>query len=120
MKDKLQYSMHVVSYFLWQYTDHENALDLWNCTKDIVKCLESDEINHLEDVMEIRSKSKYDYAYIRFVRNIAYRIYVFTNNKDSATNWHTAEKLIRNEEWVTELINLVHISRELKEKNSQT
>jgi hypothetical protein len=45
-------------------------------------------------------KGIYDYAYIAFVRHVAFRIYLYTNRPEAETNWFAAERLLGASEWL--------------------
>ena len=115
MKDGLQRSTQVVSYFLWEYTMHDNALDLWYCAEDIAFYAEQFDMTQDNVLHQIKYTGKYDYGYVEFIRNISYRIYVYTRCKDSQTNWFLAEDLIENKEWVNELANMSAIYRKIRQ-----
>ncbi len=97
----------VISYFLWEYTNHDNALGLWSCAEDIACHFEEYGLT-MEDFRIIRSLSKTDLNYIAFIRQIAYRIYVYTQNEDHILNWYVAERLIMNGEWCDAIIRVAN------------
>ena len=36
MKEEIFNCVKVLSYFLWEYTKHDNTLQLWCCSEDII------------------------------------------------------------------------------------
>jgi len=87
------------AYFLWEYTHVDNTLQLWYCAEDIACFLEQADILNESRLEAILALDVYDLGYIQFVRHIAYRIYIYTNNSDALFNWFTAERLLGNGEW---------------------
>lgn len=105
------------AYFLWEATNCENALTLWYCAEDIACYFERNDITDSASINIFKNRSKYDIAYINFVRNIAYRLFVYTNNTDAMSNWFAAERLLDNLEWCQATISIS--ARYLSEKSSQ-
>ena len=99
-------STKLAAYFLWQETRHENALDLWYCAEDIAWFLERHHMTDLQSLMEMRKKHKRDLGYIEFMRHIAYRVHIFTNEEDSLTNWYAGERLLANPEWCQAIVQV--------------
>ena len=104
----------VAAYFLWEYTNNENAMSLWYCAEDFGYHLETHHILTIEDLQNILKKGHDDFEYIYLVRNLAFRIYIYTNQEDSLTNWFTAEHLLSNEEWCSAMVNLANSYRQNK------
>lgn len=99
MKEKLFNSINVAAYFLWEYTQSDNALGLWYCAEDIANFLERNGVITHDKLSGILSSDKDDVNYVDFVRQIAYRIYFYTNDSDDRSNWFIAETLLNNYEW---------------------
>ncbi len=95
----------VIAYFLWEYTHSDNALGLWTCAEDIACHFEEFDLS-MDDFAYIKGLSKYDYNYISLLREIAYRIYVYTGNEDHIFNWFVAERLIENGEWCNAIVKV--------------
>ena len=72
MKEEIFNCVKVLSYFLWEYTKHDNTLQLWCCSEDIICFLAENDIKTKNDFMNIISLSKNDEIYKKFVRNIEY------------------------------------------------
>ena len=106
MRDRLYFDTKVVSYFLWEYTKFQNALDLWYCAEDMGFFLEKENMLTISDLQRVLQLDKTDMRYIRFVRHIAYRVHIFTNNSDALSNWFVAERLLSNGEWTEALIGV--------------
>lgn len=99
----------VTAYFLWEYTKHGNALNLWYCAEDMACYLERMGLSGIEKIKSIKLLGKYDMEYVAFIRHLAFRIYVYTQEEDSLTNWFAAEKLIDNEEWSHSITRMASI-----------
>lgn len=93
----------VVSYYLWEHTGCENALGLWYAAEDIAAFFEQTNILDTEMVNSIKRLGLGSEGYIWFVRNIAYRLYIYTNNHDDIANWYLAEQLLNNPAWLQNL-----------------
>jgi hypothetical protein len=109
MNNKLFAHTKLAAYFLWEYTGNDNTLKLWRCAEDIAEFLQSSGILSPDRVVSILRLGIYDLGYINFVRHIAYRIYIHTENEDSLANWFVAERLLSNAEWrqaVTDMANI--------------
>ncbi len=107
-------SVRVVSYFIWEYTSHENALSLWYCAEDMACFLEGKKILDPSFFRRFRTMDKNDQEYIDFVRHIAYRLFVYTGRHDRLANWFAAEKLICNHEWCVAICKTATIFEENK------
>jgi hypothetical protein len=99
MNTKLFEHTKLASYFLWEYTHYDNALKLWHCAQDMAGYMKRAGITSHTDIEAIKNKGTHDPAYVSFVRHIAFRIYIYTNNDDALANWYSAEKLLNNYEW---------------------
>lgn len=104
-------STKLASYHLWEYTNHDNALDLWYCAEDISCYLE--QANILDEGMmhSIQHLGVGSEGYIWFVRHIAYRLYLYSRNHDDLANWYTAEKLIEDLSWVKSITEMASMLR---------
>ncbi len=104
----------VISYFLWEYTNHDNALNLWYCAEDLACYFERLGIFNTEAIAIIKAKGRYDLSYINFIRHIAFRVFFYTANPDSLLNWFTAERLLNNAEWCEAITNVADIYNKSK------
>jgi len=104
-------STKLAAYFLWQETRHESALNLWYCAEDIAWFLERHHMTELQSLMEMRRKNRHDLGYVEFMRHIAYRIYIFTNEEDSLINWFAGERLLSNPEWCQAVVRVAEAYR---------
>ncbi len=89
----------ICAYFLWEYTQFDSAMSHWFCVEDIACFFEERGIFDLVALDYYIDRNKHDVVYINFIRNLAYRIFVFTGNNDSFKNWMIAERLVNNMEW---------------------
>ncbi len=115
MNKLLTEKTEVVAYFLWEETGNNNALHQWYCAEDIACFLEDCAIFTPDDIKRIMDRGPQDLGYIEFVRHIAFRIYVYTDDQGAATNWFAAERLLANREWcacATELASIYHAEKE--------
>jgi hypothetical protein len=117
MENSLFEHTKVVSYFLWEYTGCDQALQLWYCAEDLACYFEQMGILATDRVTAIRQLGVYDPAYIHFLRHVAFRIYIYTNQPDPDTNWFIAEQLLVNREWVASLVGMASIYK--NEKSNQ-
>lgn len=115
MKNILSESTKVASYLLWEKTKHNNALDLWYCSENIAFYLENNDITTMVLMENLLNKSKYDYSYINFIRNISFRIFLSTDNKDHLLNWFVAETLLEDKEWCRAIINMAYVFRVMRD-----
>lgn len=118
MKEKLFESINITAYFLWEYTHNGNALALWCCAEDIANFFQRTGITEVEKLNTILEKGKYNSEYVMFVRNIAYRIYLYTGHNNPKENWFIAESLITNNEWSTNIVNAAYVYNNLKDNKS--
>lgn len=119
MKEKLSKSTEIAAYFLWEYTNHPSALNLWYCAEDIGFFLEKKELIENESIYVYTRKPKDDPMYIAFVRQIAYRIFIFTNDIDHLKNWFAAEKLVANGEWIAAIAKVAKFYSLLRDGNTE-
>ena len=96
----------LAAYHLWEYTHLDNTLRLWYCVEDIARFLKQSDILTIAQLDSILSQNVHDLGYIHFVRHIAYRIYIYTDNGDDLFNWLAAESLLGNREWKQSLIGM--------------
>ncbi len=108
-------STKMAAYFLWEYSKHESALSLWYCAEDIAFYLEEKDYLSLEEVDKILSLQRNDMRYVRFIRNLAYRIFIFTQNPDHIRNWFVAENLTFNKEWLLAIVHMASAYRMIRE-----
>jgi hypothetical protein len=101
----------VAAYYLWDHTRCESALDLWYCAEDIACYFEQMGIRDSANVGSIKKLGVHDLGYIQFVRHVAYRIYIYTNQPDAETNWFAAERLLGVPEWVDSIIQMADALR---------
>lgn len=106
MDKKVFESTKLVAYFLWEYTNCSNALFLWNCAEDIIKYFKSEAVFDSQDIQKIICLPPVSSDYINFMRNIAFRIFIYTNNYDDKFNWFVAEKLIFNSECLSAILKI--------------
>jgi len=114
MSEQLFDSTKIASYFLWEYTQAENALALWVCAEDTANYLEASGIYDQAQISAIIEKGIFSYEYIEFIRHIAFRIFVYTGHDSAEGNWFVAEKLIRNHEWCAAVVRIANIFGENK------
>ena len=108
----------IAAYFLWEYTECENALDLWLCAEEIAWFFEQTDIIDVSHIGRILQTGRYDISYICFLRHIAYRIFLFTNRPDEWHNWFAAERLVNNHEWINAVTSMSNIFRKEKSNSS--
>jgi len=99
----------IVAYYLWEHTGYDNALDLWYAAEDIACFFEQANILDNEMVDSIVRLGTTSGGYIWFVRHIAYRLYLYTQNPDELTNWFLAERLISIPPWIEMLVDMATI-----------
>ena len=112
MSDALFENTKLASYFLWEYTQGENALGLWVCAEDIAYYLEVAGIFTPRQIGEIKERGVYSAEYIVFVRHIAFRIYIYTGRSEADANWFAAERLLANGEWCLAITQIAKIFSE--------
>lgn len=114
MNESLFNSTKVAAYFLWEYTEHDNALSLWYCAEDIAYFFERKEYFHFNDLLDIILRDTKDMKRVNFTRHIAFRIYIYTRNSDRIKNWFIAERLLNNQEWAESVCSIATIYHENK------
>jgi len=101
----------LVAYYLWENTAYDNALALWYAAEDIASFFEQANILDLEMVESIKRLGLASEGYVWFIRNIAFRLHVYTQNQSELTNWFLVERLLNVPEWTTSLTNMASILR---------
>jgi len=114
MNTQLFDSTKVTAYFLWEYTQCDNALGLWTCAEDIANYMEFAGIFSPEKIKEITDNGLFSFEYIGFLRHIAFRIHVYSRQEDAETNWFAAERLINNYEWCVSVTQIAQIYNDNK------
>lgn len=117
-KEALYNFTKTASYFLWEYTKCEHALNLWRCAEDIAFYAERHDVLTVSQIQTILHMGKQNYAYSDFIRNIAFRIYLFTGVNDSKINWFTAERLAYNMEWCAAITGMANIFKAFRNKEA--
>lgn len=112
--DRLFDNTKVAAYFLWEYTNCENALSLWYCAEDLASYFERKNYLSPGDVSDILQESVYDMRRVAFVRHIAFRIFVYTGKIDKLNNWYVAERLLANQEWLDSICKIAKIYHDNK------
>ena len=107
MKENLYENTKLATYLLWEQTRSDNAINLWYCTEDIAFYLYLNGIETVRDIFDIIIKGKESFEYILLIRNLSYRIFVYTNNYNSQINWYAAEHLVSNREWCNAIASIV-------------
>lgn len=118
MNTDLYDASKVASYFIWDITRHACALDHWYCAEDIACYFEVLGIRNLDDALSFLKKDKDDVEYVDFLRNISYRIFLYTRNDDSLFNWYAAEKLTHTTEWLIAVSKIAEIFHRLRFVNN--
>lgn len=108
MKDSLFENTKLASYHLWLQTKGSNTVSLWCCAEDIACFFEENGIENQYNIRNIIEKGFQDSAYIYFIKNIAFRLYLYTNESDALKNWLDAEALSRNKEWLESQLHMAH------------
>jgi len=119
MNDDLFENTKVAAYFLWEYTECPGALGLWYCAEDLAAYFERKNYHLPADVYSILRENVYDIRRVAFVRHIAYRIHVYTNNPNKLDNWFAAERLLNNGEWISSVCAIARVYHENKEDFSK-
>lgn len=114
MKEKLYDSIRITAYFLWEYTQNENALGLWCCAEDLACFFQKSNIVTDEDLQSILNLGRYSSTYVTFVRNISYRIFLYTHCKDTMRNWLLTEKLLENYEWKNSVVTAAMVYNNIR------
>ena len=104
-------STKIAAYYLWEHTGYENALDLWYAAEDIACFFEQANILDTEMIDGIMGLGTASGGYIWFVRNIAYRLHLYTQIPDEFSNWFLAERLLAIPPWIENLTDMAIILR---------
>ena len=116
MPDALFESTKLTAYYLWEQTGCHQALRLWYCAEDIACFLEQASILDIKSLEGIAGQEPNTDGYIWFVRHIAFRLHVFTDNPDELANWYAAERLLASQGWAENVLNMSAIMRSYKDK----
>jgi hypothetical protein len=106
------------AYFLWEHTQCDNALGLWFCAEDMACFFEQKDLLEFRKIDDLLLIDVYDFRYIQFVRQIAYRIHQYTGRHDEWHNWFAAERLLGIHEWVRAIVDMASIYRNEKMNRS--
>ena len=101
----------LAAYHLWEHTGCGSALELWHAAEDIASFFEQANILDEEMVAGIKSLGCGSEGYVWFVRNIAFRLHLYTGSHDDLANWFLVEHLIGNAAWVqniTAMADMLH------------
>ena len=93
----------ISAYYLWEQTQCDNALLLWYAAEDIACFFEQANILDPNIVEGIRKLGPGSEGYVWFVRNIAFRLFLYTDNNNDLDNWFLVERLLGNSAWVQNL-----------------
>ena len=99
-------STKLAAYFLWEYTNCDNALSSWQCAENIAQYFKNENLFCSESIFSVIRLPKNNFSYINFIRQIAFRIFIYTKNNDDKANWYAAEKLIFNREFLLAVLNV--------------
>ncbi|MCL2399417.1 MAG: hypothetical protein FWC91_06715 [Defluviitaleaceae bacterium] len=101
----------IVAYYLWENTKCDNALSLWHCAEDIASFFVHANITEAKMINSIQGLGVGSEGYAWFVRNIAYRLHLYTHNTDELNNWFLAEELLASVDWVQSLTAMASMLR---------
>lgn len=96
----------ISAYHLWEHTGCDNALHLWYAAEDIAAFFEQSNILEVQMVDGIKKLGPTSEGYIWFVRNIAYRLHIYTNNVNELDNWFLVEGLLDSGTWVESIVEM--------------
>ena len=105
------------AYHIWEASKNENALNIWYCAEDLASWFEKNGILSRQDVQNIRSQGNDSYEYTNLIRNIAFRVYIYTTNNNQLDNWFTAEVLVNGWTWVDSITDMAKYYSESKESD---
>ncbi len=109
MDQSLFETTKLASYFMWEQTNVDNALNLWYCAEDMACFMECSGITEMGKLLAIMSLDKNDPGYVHFIRHMAFRLFVYTEKYDAETNWYNAEHLLHNIEWRNAIIHMAYL-----------
>ena len=89
----------LAAYYIWQYSGYENTKSLWYCVEDAASFLEHHQILDEAELGRVLSLPHTNHEYVEFMRQMAYRLHIFTGIADEGFNWHIAEQLYNITEW---------------------
>ncbi len=116
MKSELFENTRMLAYLLWEQTKSENALGLWYCAEDLANFFDMNGITNFTNLNALLEKERFDPAYINFVRNIAYRLYLYTGNANQKRNWFLAENILNNQECCLYIISAASIYNNIQDE----
>jgi len=120
MSHELVTNAKIASYFIWEYTNGDDPLNLWYCAEDIASWFERRGFLTREGIITLLKGDRDSFEYIEFTRHIAFRIFIYTNNEDSVRNWYIAERLLYNHEWTEAIASLASLYSHLKTDKENT
>jgi len=89
----------LAAFHIWQHTGCEDTLSLWYLAEDIAGYLEHHGLLGETALAQKASLPADSAEYIDFIRQIAYRLYIYIGINDETYNWHITERLLSNAEW---------------------
>jgi len=98
----------MAAFYMFEYSGFEGTLALWYCVEDIASFFERCQIYTEEHVQKILCLNHNTREYRAFVRHISYRLHLYLGIIDDVYNWHLAERLLGNREWLDAIIFLAH------------
>ena len=102
------------AYHIWEASKSDNALNVWYCAEDIASWFEKNGLFTQQDIIDIRDKGSKSYEYTDLIRNIAFRIYIYTCNDNQLDNWFASELLINDEVWINSVTAMARYYLESK------
>ena len=84
----------LAAYYLWEHSGCENALNLWHAAEDIASFFEQANILDAGMVASIKKLGIGSEGYTWFVRNLAFRLHIYTKNPNELDNWYLAEGVL--------------------------
>ena len=99
----------VVAYYLWECSDADDALSLWYAAEDIASFFEQSNILDVRMVDGIKQMGHGSEGYVWFVRHIAYRMYIHTNNPNDLDNWFLSERVLEISDWIENVIAMAEM-----------
>lgn len=109
MNNQIFDATKLIAYFLWEYTGNKNTIMMWRCAESICQYVKNQGLCSHNKLQEIIRLPRQNDIYKNFVRGIAYRIFLFTENSNEKTNWFCAEKIIFNMECLLAIIKVSSI-----------
>jgi len=101
----------MVAYYLWEQSGCENALDLWYAAEDIACFFEQANILDCQMADSIKKLGIYSEGYVWFVRNISYRLHIYSGNENELTNWFLVERLLSTAAWLENITAMAKMLR---------